>query len=404
MYDQIVAHQEERWPSAGAEVDTWIPSPGGHYTNRERTAQTGPYQRAVIAAIATATPSLSSEISAHVDEASTEIVRFDGEMGADIAPFSAILLRTESSASSRIERLTASARAIATAEVDAGSASGNATEIVANTRAMQAAIDLADRLDAEAILAMHRALMARHPRIAGRWRQQQAWIGAGEAGPRIADYVPPRHESIPGLMDDLTAFMARTDVPVLVQAALAHAQFENIHPFVDGNGRVGRALVQAILRSKRLTSQATVPVSVGLLTDTGTYFGALEAYRDGDVAPIVSMMATATIRAIMNSRELVTDLRSVRSMWNDVVKARRGAAVWRLADLLVRQPVITTETVTRELGVLANNVPRIVRPLEDSGVLVSSSGSRRNSRVWRAPGILDLLDSFADRSGYRDRG
>jgi Fic family protein len=413
MYDLAVNHRNEdhqssgsaadvtSWAAAGTETDVWTPSERGIYTRRERQVQTGPYKRAVLPAIASATPWLSSDISAHVDEATAEIVRFDAEMGTDIAPFSAVLLRTESAASSRIERLTASARAVATAEVDERAASRNAAEIVANTHAMQAAVDLADRLDSAAVLAMHRVLMASHLDVAGQWRRQQVWIGPGDAGPRIADYVPPRYESVPVLMDDLTGFMARNDVPVLVQAAVAHAQFENVHPFADGNGRTGRALVHAILRNKGLTVHATVPVSAGLLTDTQGYFDALTAYRGGAVTPIVSMVATAAIRAIANSRELVADLRDLRDEWNGNVKARRAAAAWRLADLLIRQPVITTETVTTELDILPGNVARTLRPFEEAGVLVSSAGSVRNSKVWRAPQVLARLDSFADRAGRR---
>jgi Fic family protein len=423
MYDSPVPHQNAeiggdpppvtlkprheaarpRWPSTGTELDTWVPSPSSLYTKRERQAQTGSYQRAVVSPIADAVPSVSSEVNAQVDEASAEIVRFDAEMGAEIAPFAAILLRTESAASSKIEKLTASALAIATAEVDAGAAR-NAAEIVANTRMMRAAVDLADHLDIRAILKMHRILMAHQPVIAGRWRTQQVWIGAGEAGPRLADYVPPRHESVPPLMDDLVTFLARTDMPVLVQAALAHAQFETVHPFADGNGRAGRALVHAALRNKGLTTQVTIPVSAGLLTDTRAYFDALAAYRAGDVAPITSMLALAAVRSIANGRELVADLRSVRAGWTDSVKVRRGAAAWRLADLLIRQPVVTTETVASELGVLPNNVWRTLKPFEDAGVLVSSAGSRRNSRLWRAPEVLAQFDSFADRAGRRNKG
>ncbi len=406
MYDVSMPHQLDpaAWPVTGSETDRWVPSSTGLYTKRERQTQTGPYRRAVTPKIASARPQLSAEVSARVDEATAEIVRFDAEMGTEIVPFPAILLRTESAASSRIERLTASARAVATAEVDGDAAGRNAAEIVANTHAMQAAIELADHLDDRAILVMHKTLMAGEPAIAGQWRSQQVWIGPGEAGPRIADYVPPRHDTIPMLMDDLTAFMARTDMPVLIQAALAHAQFENIHPFADGNGRTGRTLVHAILRNKGLTHHATVPFSAGLLTDTGAYFDALAAYRSGDIVPIAALMATAAIRAIANARELTADLRSVRDRWAGALKVRRGAAAWRLADLLVRQPVVTTETITGELGLLPGNVPRTVGPLEDAGILVRSSGSRRNSRIWRAPEVLAELDSFADRAGRRTWG
>lgn len=414
-YDVIVKHHARplaareaggaSWPAARSEEATWQPNPAGRYTHRERQIQTGPYLRAVLPHIVGAQPWITGEAAAHVDEASAEIVRFDAEMGAEIAPFGAILLRTESAASSKIEQLSASARAIATAEVDEGAATRNAAEIVANTRAMQAVIGLASgQLDAEAILTAHRVLLASWPEVAGQWRRQQVWIGPGEAGPRVADYVPPHHDSVPGLVADLTAFIERTDIPVLIQAALAHAQFENIHPFADGNGRTGRALIHALLRNKGLTVQATVPVSAGLLADTAAYFNALRVYRDGDIEPIVSLLATASVRAVAGGRSLVEDLRAVREQWNTTVRVRRGAAAWRLADLLLRQPVITTETVTRELGVAASNVPRILKPLEAAGVLVSSAGSRRNSRIWRAPEILERLDKFADMADRRILG
>lgn len=401
MYDHGVTHQIEPaapWPVAGAETADWMPSESVRYTNRERERQTGPYQRAVLPAICRAVPSLASELTAHVDEATAEIARFDAEMGSEVAPFPAVLLRAESTASSRIEHLTASARAIATAEVDERAALANAAEIVANTAAMQAAIDLGNRVDAASVLAMHRVLMARYPDMAGRWRSEQVWIGAGAAGPRIADYVAPRHESVPGLIGDLAGFMARTDMPVLVQAAIAHAQFENIHPFTDGNGRTGRVIVQALLRSKGLTTHAPVPVSAGLLTDTQAYFDALTACRAGEVAPIVSVTAAAAIRAIANGRELVEGLRAIRDEWSDTLRVRRGATAWQLADLLVRQPVITTETVMRELGIAQGNFTRTLRPFTQAGILVSSAGSARLSKVWRAPQILAELDNFTDRA------
>ena len=93
---------------------------------------------------------------------------------------------------------------------------------------------------------------------------------------------PASHTRVPAAIDDLMTFAARDDVPLLAQIAVAHAQFETIHPFTDGNGRTGRALVQAMLRNKGLTRQVTVPVSAGLLVDTDGYIAALTAYRDGD--------------------------------------------------------------------------------------------------------------------------
>jgi Fic family protein len=95
-------------------------------------------------------------------------------------------------------------------------------------------------------------------------------------------FNPPHHDHVPVLIDDLVAFARRTDIPLLTQAAVAHAQFETIHPFPDGNGRTGRALIHSMLRGHGLTHNVTVPVSAGLLTDTSAYFDALTAYREGE--------------------------------------------------------------------------------------------------------------------------
>jgi len=110
------------------------------------------------------------------------------------------------------------------------------------------------------------------------------------------------------------------------QVAVAHAQFETIHPFTDGNGRTGRALVQAMLHNKRLTRQITVPVSAGLLANTDAYFEALGSYRAGDPAPIVEQLSSASVLAVVNGRHLVGDLRSIRERWNSQIKARRNPA------------------------------------------------------------------------------
>src|SRR5262249_38246027 len=156
------------------------------------------------------------------------------------------------------------------------------------------------------ILAMHKVLMAdAEPETAGRWRTEQVWIGGGNLGPHGAVFVPPHHSRIEPAIDDLVAFVRRDDLPVLVHAAIAHAQFETIHPFPEGNGRTGRALLHAMLRNKRLIRNVTVPISAGLLTDTSSYFDALTAYRSGDLVPMVSGLADASFAAVANGRRLV---------------------------------------------------------------------------------------------------
>lgn len=343
---------------------------------------------------------LAGEVVVRAAEASEAIARFDAEMGGVVAPFTALLLRSESTSSSRIENLTSGAKAIAVAELGGGG-TRNALEILGNVAAMNAALALAHRLDGDALLDMHRALMARrHSDIAGRWRTEQVWIGGDGYGPHGAAFVPPHHDHVPDLIDDLIAYIRRADVPVLTQAAIAHAQFETIHPFVDGNGRTGRALVHAMLRGRGLTRQVTVPVSAGLLTDTDAYFGALTAYRRGDPSPVVAMMADASLRAIANARQLVSDLRRTRLGWDERITSRRGSAAWRLADLLLRQPVVDARVVAAELGISTANALRPVAALVEAGVLDEFTGKARR-RMWQSREILSILDEFASRAGRR---
>jgi Fic family protein len=272
--------------------------------------------------------------------------------------------------------------------------------IVANTAAMQAALSLSDTVDAAAILAMHRALMAAQPRhTPGEFRTEPVWIGGGST-PVGATFVGPRHHLIPAAISDLIEFAQRADTPALPQIAVAHAQFETIHPFTDGNGRTGRALVQAMLRNKALTRRLTVPVSAGLLADTGAYFAALTTYREGDAAPIIESFVRASSRAIDNGRQLVADLRDIRQRWNDAIVARSDSAVWKVSELLTRRPVVNAALLAVELGIDSTNAHRYLAPLTEAGILVETTNRARN-RIWRAPEVLAALDAFAERAGRR---
>lgn len=363
-------------------------------------ARYGVYHPVVPIEIAGLDLKLPAAVLAEAESASREIARFDAELAGEIAPFATVLLRSESAASSQIENLSASARAIAEAELPGGRAKRNAEMIVANTAAMTAAIALSDSVDARAILAMHAALMKGETRhTPGEFRTQPVWIGSG-ATPVGAVFVGPRHELVPGAIEDLIAFARRADVPALPQIAVVHAQFETIHPFTDGNGRTGRALVQAMMRSKGLTRQVTVPISAGLLADTDGYVDALMAYRDGDAAPIVTRFSEAGARAIANGRELVCELRTIRESWTGMLSARADSAVWRVADLLIRRPVVNARLLAQELGIASTNAHRYLGPLTAAGILVETGSGVRN-RVWRSREVLAALDDFAARAGQR---
>lgn len=392
-----------RWPAISYEKRPWTSAiPVELLSQSARRAHSGPYRAAVVPRLRDQQLSLPPDVSAEVVEASTEIARFDTEVGSELAPFASILLRSESSSSSRIENLTSGAKSVALAELG-DTRKRNAVQIVGNVAAMNAALEVADHLDAAAVLTMHRALLDRtEPDIAGRWRTAQVWVGGTSYGPHLADFVAPHHEHVPALMDDLVQLVARTDLPPLALAAVAHAQFETIHPFPDGNGRTGRALIHAILRHRGLTRRATVPVSAGLLNNPDRYFATLTAYRAGDPVPIVRELAAASGRALVNGRELVADLRQVRARWEELLSARRGSAPRRLIDVVLRQPVVSAAAVARELS-LGGNALRAITPLAEAGILTEFTGQGRNRR-WQASEVLTALDAFAARAGWRGGG
>jgi len=353
--------------------------------------------------IAELSPPLPPELLAEAEDAVAELARFDSEIGTTRAPFAAILLRTESASSSEIERITSSARQLALAEIGAAR-SENARLVVANVHAMHAAIDLAERLDAQAIIAMQRALLgASAPELTGSWRREQVWIGGGAVSPHRADFVPPHHGRVDEAMADLVRFIGRPDLPVLVHVALAHGQFETIHPFPDGNGRTGRALVHGMLRAAGVARNVSIPVSAGLLSAVDEYFAALTAYRAGDIEPIVRKFVDAAFAAVDNGRRLVSRLGEIRAAWDVRITSRRGSAARRLLDHLVMQPAIDVKAVADALGISMTAADRGIGVLESAGVLSRANAARRD-RVWQADEILDALDEFAERARRTPHG
>jgi Fic family protein len=392
------------WPPLGSELREWSSSvDAGRLTVWERHRVEQPYRAAVVPHIAEQPVPLPSGLQVLQQDAAAEVARFDAEVEHLPVPMPAVLLRTESASSSQIEQLTSSARNIALAELGATD-KANAALIVANTRAMQLALAAGDEVTADVILRAHDALLsAGDPDVAGRWRTEAVWVGASALSPHGADFVAPHHEHVPALIRDLTLFAARRDVPSLAHAALVHAQFETIHPFVDGNGRTGRVLVHTMMRRHGVAEHTTVPVSAGLLQDPGAYFDALGAYRAGDAAPIVERMSHAALSAVANGRELARDSVALRDRWREQITARRGAAAWRLADGLFARPVVDVRAAARITGTSERAALTAVDTLVEAGVLSLATGVRWG-RVWQAREVLDAADAFARRAGRRRPG
>lgn len=336
-------------------------------------------------------------------EAEIELTRLDAEAGGKLGAFGPILLRSEAASSSQIENLTASARQIFTAEVG-GKAARNASEIVANSRAMIEAIHISDRLSVDAVLRMHAELMKDQPRhTPGKFRDEPVWIGTSADSPVGATYVAPHHSRVHDLMYDLARYAHREDINPLEHIAVTHAQFETIHPFTDGNGRTGRALAQAMLRNSGVTRTVVVPVSAGLLTDVEGYHRALTMYREGDPSAIVEAFAAAALRAVPNARILVNDLDAIYDAWLLEAKPRTRSVKERIMRFAMTHPVFTADMVAFELEVATPNIYRYLKELHSNGILAMQV-EYQGPQLWRAPAVLNAIDAFAERTGRRAFG
>lgn len=393
--------------AASTETLYWKPRAPEMHSRAEVVRQTGPYEATIPADVAEWDPRISGEDVADIEDATRQLVEFDRHaqhaLGTDnpaLEPMTAVLLRTESACSSRIEQLTTSAKQLALAEIDEGE-KANALTVVGNVRAMEAALRLADEITEESILAMHKALMLHQhsfdPAEAGCFRTEAVWIGPEDAGPRLADFVAPHHNRIAAAITDLVTFIQRPDLSVLVQVAVAHAQFETIHPFADGNGRTGRALAQSILRNKGVVGSTAAPISAGLLVHVDRYFAALDSFRAGDAGPIIREFAAASRIAAVTGTKLVDDLvAQLDESRSKMSGIRSDAAAWKVLSMLVGQPAVNSKYLTTALGLGEMAALRALDTLTARGVLEETTGKSRG-RVWQHRGIFAALDAYATR-------
>lgn len=371
-------------------------------------AANGAYLSAITPLIVDYTPQLPSGLAADVAEAEAALVQFDqyarlvlGSGNPGLGPMSSILLRTESASSSQIENLTVGAKQLALAEIGQVKTE-NARAVTANVRTMEAALALpeAGRLDEDSILAMHRELLSGQQgweRHAGRYRDQLVWVGSSAITPRGASHVAPQPELVPAAMADLVGFLQRRDIPVVAHVAIAHAQFETIHPFVDGNGRTGRALVHAMLAASGVLRSTTAPISAGLLRESEGYFSALGDFRSGDAGPIIAAFVAASLFAAMSGAQLVDDLAAQLDQARErLAGLRKDAAGWAVLPHLVAHPVINARFLTDALGMNDVTAQRALDQLSRAGVVVERTGLRRN-RVYQHDGILQVLDTYAQQ-------
>ena len=347
--------------------------------------------------------SLDAELAGSAAEAEAAIRALNDVAHPGLAPLARLLLRTESIASSKVEGMQVGVRELARAEarMDAGERAGpTAREVIGNIDAMTLAVDDAasvERFGVEQILAIHRRLMEAGPgrNIAGRLRTGQNWIGGNDHNPCGADFVPPPPEHVGPLLADLCAAIDAEVLPPVVQAALVHAQFETIHPFDDGNGRTGRALIHVVLRRRGVAPSYVPPVSVVLAAGRDRYIEGLTRFRGDDVGEWIGHFAGAAARAAHLASRYLEAVQALADRWRGRLAGspsapRADAAAWAVIDVLPAHPLITAPVAAAATGRSKPPIYQAIGELEAAGVLLPLSDSKRN-RVWEAEGLLDLL-------------
>ena len=354
---------------------------------------------------------LPGEVVGAVSEAEQAIFELNRGVAALLGPLGRLLLRTESIASSKVEGMQLDARSLARAEanLDTGRrVSPEALAILANVDAMELAIERAATeatIEVAEFEAIHRVLMERdtRPQIAGEVRTVQNWIGGNDYNPCGADFVPPPPEEVQPLLVDLRDFCNEEILSPLVQAAIAHAQFETIHPFEDGNGRTGRALVQVILRRRGLAPTYVPPISVMLARHRDSYIRGLTLFREDRLSDWIRIFAEATAAAAQLAHRYARRVTDLQHEWRGrltlEVNPRSDAAAWAIIDALPAHPIITTGVAVTATGRTRPAVANAIEQLATAGVLIPLNESARN-RAWEADGLLDLivgLESGSDR-------
>lgn len=357
---------------------------------------------------------LDGTTAADVADAERALDRLNREATglADSEAIARLLLRAEAVASSKIEGLEVGGRRLLKAQLAAGLGDNpsdvTATEVLNNIEAMRWAIEsvgVAEEIQVEHVLAIHERLLRGTllDRHAGRIRDQQNWIGGSSYNPCSAAFVPPPHDRVQALLEDLCRFCNDDSLPAVAQAALAHAQFETIHPFIDGNGRTGRALIHVVLRRRGLATVVLAPVSLVLATWSRDYIDGLVATRypgvhtsPRAVAGVnrwVSAFAAAVVRAVADAEDYERRVAEVQAEWRERLgRVRAGSAVSLLIGALAGAPIITVRSAATLIGRSEQALNEAIGRLERAGVLKQTTVGKRN----RAFEATDLIDAFTD--------
>jgi Fic family protein len=333
-------------------------------------------------------------------EAEASLGRLAGT--GDLMPNPRLLMRPyllrEALSSTRIEGTRASMAEVF--EVDAAGDLPNADveEVTNYVAALEWGVDQLERLPLSTRLLreMHRRLMAGvrgRDRAPGELRTSQNWIGAPNSTVETAHFVPPPPWGLPALLTDWERFAnEEAEMPLLVQNALLHSQFETIHPFLDGNGRLGRLLLVFFLIARGRLQAPLLYLSAHLEQERERYYEALQAVRQsGDATPWIDLflmaVKTQAEDAVTRARRII----EIREGYLRAVATMGTVNGLAMVDLICENPVATTRLVEERLGVSRPTALRLLRQLEERGVLSQGDSGRRGQRRYVAGELMEVV-------------
>lgn len=391
-----------QWPPISRETQQWMRDPDelALLPKSARRRMLPTYEASIPHLIANRDVILSPQLTARVSDLLVSIARFDGEQMQRGYDLPALLLRSESSASSQIEHLTSSVRNVALAEL-ADESPQNARLVAGNVAAMRKALASQDEITVDSIRDVHRILINwSGESFGGELRREQVWVGGTPYSPHGAHYVPPTWQRVPKYLDDIVTFISREDVDPIVQAAVAHAQFETVHPFIDGNGRTGRVLLHKILRRSGVLLHVTLPLSAGLLHNVDAYMKSLEAYQEGNPIAVVEQLVDALELSLMVGRLVARNLDGVFAGWRGLMTERANSSIHRLPLVLAEQPVVTVPYVAEKMGITTRAAQNLVSRACEYEIL-RPLGNRRRGVFYQADELIDVLEEASSLPSIR---
>jgi Fic family protein len=405
MFPDALNHQRYRIQEV-----LWEPDPAAFGPRRTRTPVR--LHAYVPTALNSQTWRFSSQVTAALGDAQAEITT--AQQHADRIGLNTIaqqLLRSESMASSQMEGLAVpSHRSLAKAEIGKRhkeTAQAALANIAAVKWAYSWAASTREPFSLDAIAAIHERIAGADRWLiahAGGLRERQNWIGSDPYTPVDAEFVPPPHELVEPLLVDLCDFLNRIDLPPVAQAAIAHVQFETIHPFPDGNGRVGRALIGASLSRSGVCRDVVPPISLVLSGRKDQYIDSLSAFRHGDDDPWLLLLAESAAQAAHASIELADQIAEQQEQWRDQAgRPRSDSAAEQILRLLPAEPVLTVERAAARLRRSDEAVRQALNRLESAGVIQLTTVAKRN-RAWESVGVFALVDEMERHLSAGARG